>query len=193
MLDRGAEFGEGAEALHELRLDAKHLPRIGVHPVSWAAGCRAGAGQSCCRAPDRAAASPVPGAARTVGSDPRHRPHGSRSSRADERGRARRRARPMTTVVSQPASQATMLFFHTPRSGLRSTYSRARARRSDHLAEVHPARRARRRARRQSTPTSEARRRQRPERKPPQQAGPARPRTWSAVDQAHLELWNNST
>ena len=35
---RGAEFGEGAEALHELRLDAKHPPRIGVHPVRRAAG-----------------------------------------------------------------------------------------------------------------------------------------------------------
>mgnify|MGYP000084181986 CR=1 FL=1 len=31
-------LGEGAEALDELRLDAQHAPRVGVHPVARAAG-----------------------------------------------------------------------------------------------------------------------------------------------------------
>ena len=34
----GRQFGERAEALDELRLDAQHPPGVGVHPVGRAAG-----------------------------------------------------------------------------------------------------------------------------------------------------------
>ena len=36
--DRPRQLGEHAEALDELRLDAQHPPRVGVHPVAGAAG-----------------------------------------------------------------------------------------------------------------------------------------------------------
>jgi hypothetical protein len=34
--DRAGQFGEHAEALDELGLDAQHPPRVGVHPVGEA-------------------------------------------------------------------------------------------------------------------------------------------------------------